>query len=550
MSRSKFRLAAAAVSALAFCSLSIAPAAFADLGAPTKVGGVDQQNTSNPALINPTASVQLDIHKYLGAPTGGTNNGTEQTISGLPALQGVNFDVYKVGGVDLTTNAGWTAATALSNYKITATDITNGYITVGGVQYQLTKVSTVTTGSTGTAVFTQTNGVGLYLVNENLASSGTITNLTTNTTVDKATITPSSPFLVTLPMTNPANTAQWMYDVNVYPKNQSDTATKSVLDKGTVTSEGTNVGNHAIQFTINTSITAGMTGTQMGMYQVIDTLDSRLAYDTTKPATATIDQPGPLGQLTAADYTVTVTGQTVTVSMNQSGLDKLASAKAAHPTAQVVTVINTTVTAEGVNGLIPNQATFIPNQTAYNQNNNGIPTNQTKTYYGDVVINKQDPTDTANKAAMDGAVFAIYADPTPGDGTCSASDVSGTPIASQTISGGTATVTFKGLQASNWYNNAEQTALLSYCLVETKAPTGYNLDATPHYITIDYKTQTTTAPAFATELVNNEKSNLNNNLPLTGGAGVAALSLAGLALVGGGAAYYIVSSRKRREQDV
>ena len=45
--------------------------------------------------------------------------------------------------------------------------------------------------------------------------------------------------------------------------------------------------------------------------------------------------------------------------------------------------------------------------------------------------------------------------------------------------------------------------------------------------------------------IENEKSNLGNNLPLTGGEGVAALSVAGLMLIGGGAGYYAYAGRKR-----
>ncbi len=48
-------------------------------------------------------------------------------------------------------------------------------------------------------------------------------------------ITPTAPFFVTLPMTNPDATNRWMYDVNVYPKNQADTISLAVVDQGTTT---------------------------------------------------------------------------------------------------------------------------------------------------------------------------------------------------------------------------------------------------------------------------------------------------------------------------
>jgi fimbrial isopeptide formation D2 family protein/LPXTG-motif cell wall-anchored protein len=547
-----------------------APAAFADPGDPYKVGGVNQENTSNKALINPDAATRLRIHKYLGAPTGQANNGTEQTITGRDPLVGVNFDVYRVVGVDLTTNAGWTAATALSGHQITAAEIAAKAITLGGTTYTLSGPSTVTTAAGGLATFD--GAVGLYLVNENLATSGTIT--ADGETVEKASITPSAPFLVTLPMTNPDDTTRWMYDVNVYPKNQTDSATKVVKDKGTVTTDNGNVGAHGIDYTITTSITDG--SDPLGMYVIYDDLHDSLTFtgaslalsDGTALVAGTDYKVYTAPGWTSGspfDGTAVAGGPLVTIVFTDAGLKVLE----AHRGANVVTTLNTTLGAEDADGVVENQASFIPNESWWDQNGQpgvdpedpttppvdpedpkepGIPTNPVESKYGNVIVNKQDPTDTG--ADMKGAVFAIYGDPTPGDGTCSASDVSGTPINTATIATGN-TLTFTGLQASNWYdgaNVADQANWLSYCLVETKAPEGYNLDATPRYVTIDWKTGTSdpAAAAYATELVNNEKSNLDNNLPLTGGDGVGALSLAGLVLVGGGVTYYAVTSRKRR----
>ncbi|WP_028708851.1 SpaH/EbpB family LPXTG-anchored major pilin [Propionicicella superfundia] len=579
MSRRQFRLAAAAVSALAVATLCTgAPAAFADPGDPYRVNGTSQENPGNTALINPSADVQLEIHKYLGAPTG-AGDGTEQTITDRDALQGVRFDVYRVGGVDLTTNQGWAAATALSGYQITAADIAGGSITVGGTSYALTLVSSPVTDGEGTATFTQADGVGLYLVNENLAGSGTITNVTSNSEVAKASITSAAPFFVTLPMTNPDDTSRWIYDVDVYPKNQTDSATKSVEDKGTVTSDNGNVGEHGIDYTITTSITDG--SDPLGLYVIYDDLHPSLTFAGASLALSngtTFTAGTHYNVYTAADWETAGTlyssgevagGPLVTIVFTDAGLEILE----ANRSESVVTTLNTILGVQDEDGVIENEAVFIPNESWWDQNGKpgvdpedpttppgdpsdptdpwepGIPTNPVESKYGNLVVNKQDPTDTG--ADMSGAEFAIYADPTPGDGNCSAGDVTGTPIDTGTIGAGN-TLTFAGLQASNWYDGADvadEADWLSYCLVETKAPTGYNLDATPHYITVDWETGSTTAPALATELVNNEKSNLGNNLPLTGGDGVAALSVAGLVLVGGGVVYYAATSRRRRKAE-
>ncbi|MGI5951840.1 MAG: hypothetical protein ACOX61_08360, partial [Brooklawnia sp.] len=116
MSRKPFRLAAAAVTALSVATLGYGGSvAMAEEG--TEKGEETQASTTNKALIDASATVNLKINKFLGSATGQPNNGMEQSVD-RPALQGVNFDVYQVVGVDLTTNDGWTAATALSGYTI------------------------------------------------------------------------------------------------------------------------------------------------------------------------------------------------------------------------------------------------------------------------------------------------------------------------------------------------------------------------------------------------------------------------------------------------
>ncbi len=596
MNRKKYRLAAAAVSALAIGLLGTgAPAALADVGDPYSVGGANQENSSNTALVNPNADVQLQIHKYLGLPVGTYGDGSEVNTINLPKLEGVEFNVYKVGNVDLTTNAGWQAATALYNYKVTPMDISNGYISLGtpAVQYSLGTATQVTTGADGTATFTNTavGAVGLYLVVESVEPTDVITQWvgTTSTPVQAASITGANPFFVTLPMTNPDATNRWMYDVDVYPKNQSDTVAKFVDDKGTVTdpNASTPAGLRQIDYTIKSDITDGTV--PLGMYVIYDDLDPALTFTgvslTFSAGTDTLVQGTDYLVYTAPDLTTNATlwtsgsvanGPLVTVVFTDAGLAKLE----ANRSAQVVTVINTTVGPQDVDGVLPNTASVIPNQMWWDLN--GIPTvnpetptttpptgttppgtssNTTKSYFGNIVITKYDPNNT--DASLEGTEFKVYADPTPGDGVCSSTDVAG--VALNTVQVGSDNkATFTGLQASNYYNDAmipsslatDGTTLLnsttttdpkiqSYCVVETQAITGYTLNAQPYYATINYTTAGT-APAFTTLSIANEKANLGNNLPLTGGEGVAALSLGGLALIGGGAGYYAYTSRKRR----
>lgn len=576
MTRTPFRLAAAAVSGLAITTLGMGvPAAFA---APqTEVGGASQE-AANPSLINPTADVQLTIEKHLGATTGQPNNGTTQNVT-TPKLQGVKFDISQVQfndagtwkNVDLTTNAGWDAAAAVQG----ATPAADGTFTIGGTEYRVVFVETVTTDGQGVATFTKTNGVGLYFVKENLAASGTITNLSTGTAVDKSTITPSSPFFVTLPMTHPTDLNSWMYDVRVYPKNQSDSIVKTVNDEKTYT-EG-----EPISYTLTSSISPVA---QLGYYYIADnnqyvsvsgvSLAIQGSTTTLNGCNAAAPGAGPCDYYFRLDNDATAAGSQVEIVLSASGLVKLQDAKAADTNAQVVTTISGTVLSVPTTGELPNTGSFIPSSDWY-ANNGGtnlppvpptdpdpenpvyppvdpptIPSNEVKSYFGNIKVDKT-LTGGAPGDSAAGAEFGVYVDPTPETG-CSTSDVTGTPLMSATIAAGESSVVFSPLRASNWANNAalansSVAGWIQYCVVETKAPVGYNLNAEPFAATIDWATGTTTLTRTATVEISDEKSNLGNQLPLTGGEGIAGLSLLGLALIGGGAAYYGVTSRKRRE---
>ena len=541
-------------------TVSMAGIAFIGLGAMTAAPALAAPAPAAPsfvmqaeALIDEDRPTSLAIHKYQGAPTGNLNDGTLVTGIDLPILQGVQFDVYQVGGVDLTTNEGWAAATALQAHTITQAEIAAGEIVLDGVTYTLTPAQSVTTDATGTALFDEA-AVGLYLVNENLAES-TITDAD-SAPVASNSVTPAVPFMVTLPMTTPSGEGAlttWMYDVHAYPKNSVDTITKSVTDMGSVTTD--HDGEYAdsqIMYTINSSVTEGYVYEAGDTYVIGDRLDSRVTFTGARIT----------GLTPEVDYTVyvndavwdgsPVAGAKVEVVLTDAGLVKL------NGMTEVVTEIDATVGAADADGITEflNEAMLIPNAGWWasntgtddpydpetddpNQPGGGDPidpptSNEVRSLYGALDITKVDASDTT--VLLDGAVFAVYAD---GDNTetCTASDVT----AANLISGGHTTdadgvVQINGLQTSDFYNNAEQTNLLTYCLVETQAADGYNLlaDAIPFTILSDGDPAVATIRAMQVE---NVLSNLDNDLPLTGGAGAAGLGLGALALLGGAGAY-------------
>lgn len=599
MSNTFNRRGIAALAAGAMCGMALFGSA----------GAAFAQETIPVNLIDPDATTTLNINKYLGAPleagvsvpleAGVSSDGTKVTDITLPTLAGVNFDVYEVVGVDLTTNAGWAAATALQNHTITQAEIAAGSITVDvdvdGVPtpttFTLATPTTVTTGTGGLATFT--GKVALYLVNENLGSSGTITD-GTGAVVPNNAITPSKPFLVTLPMTTPSGDGaltEWMYTVHAYPKNAADTITKTVTDQGTVTSEHAGAAAlKAFQYQVATSVTPGLTAAEIATYVIGDNLDPRLGLTSVK-VTSMVDVDGvptATDMIPTTDYVVYVndvvwdgtaiaagSAKKVEVVLTEAGIAKAMAGGGA------TTVIDVTTPVADADGLthVANDAQFIPNagwwaahtgdDSPYdpktdNPGSNGgekvtPPTsNKVQTIFGALDVTKVDAKDGT---ALNGAVFAVYK--ANATGQCLAADmidsnlISGGHTTSGTVDNGDGTtsdagkVLINGLQASMFYNDDEITdksLATVYCLVETKAPDGYNLQAQPMSFTIGHTIDEATGLATAvveTQEVKNVLSNIDNNLPLTGGQGAAILGLGGLIIAGGAGAYAVA----RRRQD-
>ncbi|MEW6875173.1 SpaH/EbpB family LPXTG-anchored major pilin [Trueperella pyogenes] len=579
MKRNKLR-AGAAIAAIALLgSMGMGGLAYADTAkAPqSEVAGKDQ-SAANPALINKDATTQLSIHKYLGTPVTAKNNGTIQDVKERTPLQNVKFDLYKVEGVDLTTNKGWEAAKALYERKVSVADLQKG---IEGTEFKFVKheKSGVTNASGEAKIEAK---VGLYLVVENLGESTDIKG--GGKTYSAAQITGINPFLVTLPMTNPDKRDSWMYDVHVYPKNQAAEMTKEVLDgnQGKKDQDGYKIGEnitYRLESTINvvdSNQDGKVDGDDLGYYYVKDAMSENLKYvSATLTIVPTTGNETKLVETT--DYVKNenkLEGKNVVgFSLTKEGLEKLAKAAGGKLRTEIVT----TVSSMPADGQVKNQASFYPNN--YPWTNSGktppkpgtppntppntppdVPSNEVISKYGDIVIKKVN----AEGALLDGAEFGVYraVKNKAGDAyTCAGVDYKAAPIAKTDTptKGGIALI--KGLQLSNWRNDSsaakglieDQKQYYSYCLVETKSPDGYQLLAEP----IEFDLTEAGAVADLTQYaqadpkagqglkVVNQPDNLKNKLPLTGGQGIALISGLGVVLVGGGAGYYVYSNRRK-----
>lgn len=388
----------------------------------------------------------------------------------------------------------------------------------------------MTTGDDGSATFDDVER-GLYVVVEDLDGSTKIMN--GQVEVKKEKITPIAPFAVTLPMTNPDGKA-WNSDVHVYPKNQVNELDKTVVDANI------NPGGDIV-YTISTTSTGADTNGDGkmdkddlgGVYEIVDTLDPNLTY---KSVTVKVK-----GQAVNADengYTLTKeqTGDPkqdkVTVSFKGTTLDTIAGG------AKVELKVTATVDSIPDSGVIPNQAKLYPNDWA-KQNGKPVDSPKVETKYGDIVIKK------VNKdgGALAGATFTVYLD-NSANKDCS---TLGEQIKTSEPTGANGLVKISDLHLTSFVDGkaVEKDKQIPYCLVESKAPTGYQLLPKPikFYLTkegtvADLTTATANDGSFV-EITNYK----NPGLPLTGAQGILLVSVLGLILVSAG----VVLTVKRRK---
>jgi fimbrial isopeptide formation D2 family protein len=477
------------------------------VAAMTLLGVASSASAANP-LPDPTKTGSLTIHKFAtpDSPTGLPNNGTQVDTTGLTPVPGATFSIKKVNTIDLTTNQGWSDANALSK----AFDPANAESSITGQGYTLAAAngSPVTTDANGLASLSNLP-LGLYLVQETAWPSGA---------------TPSAPFLVSIPLTDPVNHDGWLYDVHVYPKNATTNVTKTVQDANAI----------KLGDTVSWTITGDIPNVDtIDGYKIVDKIDPKLDYSS---AQVTLSDGTAITQGT--DYTVVfdAASHTLTVEFTAAGRAILA----AHNTAQVKVVVATKVNAVGE---IANTALLYPNQASYNvqpgQPGGPVVTPPVLTKWGSITVLKTDD----KGAALAGASFSVYASQADAEAGTNPISLGGSTTFTVAADG---TVTISGLRYSDFANGATVApgapGYQSYWLVETKAPTGYELLADP--IKFDVTAATSTVGVDLT--VKNVPSNAGFQLPFTGGSGRTVVYVIGILLIL--AAGAVVIGRRRAER--
>ena len=500
------------------------------LGVAALAGGALSAQASDPVAgnINPDTNQSfLTIHKYDGNE-GTAGDGTELSdVSGLGnALDGVEFTVTKVAtktvdgvakDIDLTTPAGWDLIDGVKVGDVTGSNSAYALSSVASDKY----VETTANGS-----IAEFSGLpyGLYLIQETKAPA----NVASKT----------ADFLVTLPLPkvaeDNATDGTWIYDVNVYPKNQVLDAPEKKINESK-DQMGLKVGD-TVEYTITQKVPAlnqnadGTPG-EYTLAQIYDVLGNDLAYASTSDKGVTLNGT-PLTEGT--DYTIDSTGVTWTLSEGMLKTIKADDVLSVTFTAKVLHVSSTGEIANpGSDMTGPGYGSKFNDATKPGEK---IP----YTYWGKLNVTKQDEGGNA----LAGADFTVTDTDANGSrpaavGTAVSTGSSDSNGVVQWDSDPTSPL---GLFVAN--SNAGQLTnpTRNYCLYETKAPAGFSIadeykDGKLVTITSGDETQIKQVP------VTNVQKN-HPNLPLTGAAGMVVMTVAGVALIGAGAAAY-VAARKR-----
>lgn len=435
----------------------------------------------------------ITIHKFETPAGGAGENGGNGTEASKPTnatpLAGVTFSLHKVNGIDLKKAADWNKVKKLTFDGQAVKGVDN--VTLGD------KVSDQKTAEgTGIAKFSDLE-IGVYLVQEIDAPSK----------VSKK----ASPFFVTVPYPTPENNPTlegardgWIYDVHVFPKNDTSEVSKTVGENTATTSVGTD-----IEWVINATVPNGedLTG-----FRVHDRLDEKVKFNATKTPVLTL---GDDALVVNDDYQIVdpgTAGGKVQFNFTAAGLQKLNAGKGKKVTVKFFT----TVVKELADNVVPNDGAtvgFNHNPDAGGEWTEIPPVTNPKAYFGNYTIKK---VSTNDAKLLKGAKFGIYAtreDATAGDN-----------VIKEVTSTEAGIVAFTGL-----YRGSEETSTKAYYIKEIEAPAGFKLSDTVTEVQI---TKDSGKQAEDTTIENTPFSpNDVPDLPLTGASGQLLLTIIGVAVI-------------------
>lgn len=471
-----------------------------------------------------TAQSAITVHKHAQPATpGAPGDGTDQGLT--DGLDGVEFSLYRLGGIDLSTSAGWDAVEAVSEaIDGGATPVVAGdpptSVTIGAAgTFAVTQVGATQQTVSGATSWASLD-FGIYLVVEG-------DDLGQNDITNKA-----EPFVVSVPYATGDNT--WLYHVHAYPKNSVTGISKTVQAPAPGSAEDLN--RDLVRWQVQLDVPRLAAGEELTTFELVDTIDpAELRFVATPPAgvdgnSVTVTDAGgtaltvPAGSYEISPDPVTDATGSLTVTFTPAGRAWLAA------NAQGGTVAFSVLTR-----LVDASVENVLNSAVGHVNDATVDTEKT-TPVGELEVFKFAYTDEGDTTptGLAGARFALYT--TQDDATAGQNRV--------VIDG----VSEFGPSSDSGHLTIGPLAPGDYYLVETAAPAGYQLDATPRAVTIVAgETVRPGDPATGgTNYVPVENEQVPAwALPLTGGDGALWFGVGGAALVAVALGAALVMHRRR-----
>lgn len=584
----------AAVCTLGTCCIAGSIAYAKDEGANT--ANIDQSKKSTTSII---------IHKYQGPETSERSDGTVKTLKDKKPVKGVKFTLWRVkkknanssDDIDLSKSSDWKKIKKLEDLVATTTaskKTASEFMTGANAEFEkytdtgegVDKASgkSCTTGEDGSCKFEQLP-MGLYYVEETDVSGA---QLKDGQTWKPVSITKGvDPFFVTTPLAN-ETTKKWIYDVNVYPKN--DTSTDLPKKTPAVSPNKLNIASDkstTMSWDITIPLNLVSPATKFTTIKFTDPLMKDLEFDSASGISNVKISKFAKGSDTASttngdskdltkdtDYAVnadatktyTVNNESknftlVTVNLNESGLNKAnelyakrgdnvlkltakITAKVKPGATKVVNVINTEV-----------------NNTVTGQKNDPkpcVPTSgkpcdnpgQSVSNFATLKVTKVNEQTGQDKKTLKGAEFEVYAMKDNATSTTNA-DVTGNDKGNKKVEGVTLTTGDNGEASVELFIGNGDTTSKKYCIVETKAPAGYQSSDKPTCYDLTVESAANAATNNSKEVVNKLSTALDKivgALPMTGARGLVLLTAFGIVGLGGTLFYIITRRRKEQEE--
>lgn len=541
-------------------------------------------------LLKKKNGTSITIYKYQGPATETRSDGSDQTatVNGKSPVEGVEFTLYKVSltsgtsdddkKIDLSTPEGWKRIEEIQKLD-PKTKKAASFFEGTSPKFTKTKVDAKSTGSDGKAEFTGL-AESLYYVEETSTKDAKINSKAVTVTgkVD--------PFFVTTPLPHKTATSwDWLYNVKVYPKNDTSndvttkkaaTPTKLYVDKD---------GSTVIPWDISIPLMPPSDNQTYKKIGFIDSLPEGLTYkDLTnvklvkKAKTPAGAQANDVNLDETTDYTVTSTEKSgsnpakVKFELSSSRLTSL-SADFGTNTYVLKVTLNTKVT-KGTKNFINAINAWIDNNKIGDgdEDHPCVPTDTNpcdknphgSSHFATLKITKvNDAEEGKGKKVLKGAKFTVYPVVAGTALTDVADGKSKAEIEAKLDKGNNDANAIKldetdgnGVTSADLFiGNGDDAKSKIYCVVETEAPAGFRKDETPHCYSVEAETKTNVTNGVvavnAHEIKNSTATEIDKilaALPMTGARGLVLLTAFGIVGLGGTLFYIITRRRKEQEE--